>query len=516
MRGRSCPLLVPFLALLLLFPAPAAGQQAGGAAAGGEILLVRITDVIGWQQVALVKHALRRVEGGGAGMLILEINTPGGRLDMTRKLVTMLQNLRSSEVETVAFVDGQAYSAGAIIALATGRVYMRENSGIGDAYPIQVDPTGQARKLEDELLEKQLSVMRKEVEILARAFGEGRRERIALLAKAMIDPRLRVRQVQVKDEKGVTETRLMDAAQEDVARSRGLQVTPLKSVVARGELLTLGEREALEYGLADGIVADRAALLDLFGLGPEQLVLIELTAKERFIDFLESISFFLLLGGLLFGFIALKVPGFGVPEVIALTCFFLLFLGHYFTGLADWVEPLLFVGGVALILVEILVLPGTIITGVLGGVMVLSGLILSFQGFLIPETALEEQFLLENMRYFVGTVLFMIVAVVLLSRFLPRIPLFGSVVLDSPGGSGVHASAACGADLAGEEARFRPGQRGRTISALRPVGRALLEGEPVDVQSEGGFLAEGVPVEVVRVDSNRLVVKEVEERGEET
>jgi membrane-bound ClpP family serine protease len=46
------------------------------------------------------------------------------------------------------------------------------------------------------------------------------------------------------------------------------------------------------------------------------------------------------------------------------------------------------------------------------------------------------------------------------------------------------------------------------------VGRALLEGEPVDVQSEGGFLAEGVPVEVVRVDSNRLVVKEVEERGE--
>ena len=53
------------------------------------------------------------------------------------------------------------------------------------------------------------------------------------------------------------------------------------------------------------------------------------------------------------------------------------------------------------------------------------------------------------------------------------------------------------------------GKTGKTITELRPAGAAELDGERLDVVSQGGFVEAGVDVEVIEVSGNRIVVKAI-------
>ena len=497
------------LSILFLPPGAARSQAPAGEPSAPATLRVRIQGVIGWPQVALVSRALRQVESGEAAMVVLELDTPGGRLDATRQLVTMVQTIRKSRVQVVAFVNSQAYSGGAVLALSTGRIYMTPSAVIGDAYPIQQDALGNPKEIPEGIRAKEISALRSMMRSLALAFPEGRRKAVSVLAEGMVDPTMEIRKVQVRGKNGVTSVRILTRQQEDLLVEQGYEVKPLALISDSRSLVTLTAPQALDLGVSDGTVDDFPGLLSLFNVDPAEVKELHPTATEKFVDFLESISFLLLMGGLLFGMVALKIPGFGVPEVLALVCFFLLFLAHYYAGLAGWMEPLLFLGGVALIILELFVIPGTIVVGGIGALMALTGLVLSFQGFILPENEMQTLYLEENLQYFVVAVLLLLAGGFILSKILPGVPFFHKVILESPGGPGRFTGQA-EAKVLLESGNIRPGKRGRALSTLRPAGRAEFDGEILDVQTEGEFLEPGTELEILRVDSNKVVVKGLE------
>jgi membrane-bound serine protease (ClpP class) len=200
--------------------------------------------------------------------------------------------------------------------------------------------------------------------------------------------------------------------------------------------------------------------------------------------------------GLLGIIIELRTPGFGVPGALGITSLALFFWGHWLVNLAGWEELLLVSLGLLLLMLEIFVIPGFGIAGILGIVALLGGLTLSVIG--AGATG-------ELMVWAAGRVaLSVLVAIggsLVLLPFLHRLPYGRSLVLQT----GLDSLA--GYASAPEADAKWVGTRGTSASPLRPAGIADLEGERVDVVSQGEFIEAGAPILVVRVDGNRIVVR---------
>jgi membrane-bound serine protease (ClpP class) len=208
--------------------------------------------------------------------------------------------------------------------------------------------------------------------------------------------------------------------------------------------------------------------------------------------------------GILGIIVEIRTPGFGVPGVIGLTSLALFFWGHWLVRLAGWEEILLVAVGLALLAIEIFVTPGFGFLGVAGILALLSGLTLSLLG-----AGATAQLMLYAAGRVVLALAVAVAASLVLLRFLPHLPYARRLVLDTaldaPGG---YASA--------PESDFRwIGKRGLAASPLRPAGIADLDGERVDVVSDGQYIERGAPIEVLRVEGNRIVVRAVRGGREE-
>jgi len=58
------------------------------------------------------------------------------------------------------------------------------------------------------------------------------------------------------------------------------------------------------------------------------------------------------------------------------------------------------------------------------------------------------------------------------------------------------------------------GQTGKSITHLRPAGRALINGEPLEVQSQGDFIEKNRSLSVIRVAGNKVFVAEIKKEEE--
>jgi membrane-bound serine protease (ClpP class) len=157
---------------------------------------------------------------------------------------------------------------------------------------------------------------------------------------------------------------------------------------------------------------------------------------------------------------------------------------------------LLVASGVVLLALEIFVIPGFGIAGVLGIVALLGGLSLSLVG-----AGASWDFILKAMGQVVFSLLAALIASLVMLRFLPRLPWGRRLILETglPAGEG-YASAP-------ETDQRWLGKSGRAVSPLRPAGIAEIEGERVDVVSDGEFIDSGTPIAVTRIDGNRIVVR---------
>jgi membrane-bound serine protease (ClpP class) len=441
------------LVVALLLQGMAGTTAAEPAVAAGPVVYVApITGMIDLGLVPYVQRVLDGAAAAGAAAVILQIDTFGGRVDAA---VGIRDSLLRSPLRTVAFVDKRAISAGALISLAATTIAMADGGTIGAATPVMVGAPGAPAQ---PVAEKTVSYMRKEFRATAESRG-----RPPLLAEAMVDADVEI-----------------------------------PEVIAKGKLLTLTTEEALQHKVADLRAADLPALLAALGLTGAEVRRVAETWAESLVRFLTHpvVSSLLMSVGILGILIEIRTPGFGLPGVLGLASLGLFFWGHYLARLAGW-EALLLLGiGLALLLVELFVLPGFGVAGFLGIGAIVSGLTWT----LVGSGATYEAITWAAFRV-LGSALAALVVGLVAFRFLPRLPLARRLVLETA------MTAREGFASPPEADRGWLGKRGVAETALRPAGIARMEGARVDVVTDGEYVEAGEPVEVVRVDGNRIVVR---------
>lgn len=419
------------------------------------VVRVPVTGTIELGLAPFVARAIREAEESGAAAVILDIDTPGGRIDAAWEII---DDIRDADVPVYAYVNRRALSAGAMIGLAAEGLYMRPGSTIGAATPVD----GQGTKAS----EKMVSAMRSEFRALAEERGFDPR-----IGEAMVDESVEV-----------------------------------PGVVDAGRLLTLTTEEAIELDVATGIVADYPALLATVGLGDGRSIDMRPNWAEAIVRFLTNpvIAPFLLSLGFLGLIIEVKTPTFGLAGGIGLFCLAAFFGARLIVNLAGMEELLLLGAGVALLAAEMFVIPGVGIAGVLGTFAVLGSVTLSMIGSFPTMGDVTSAVGLVAVSILVAGVL-----VFALVRHLPHSRSMKGILLqDATSRETGYISAPDRQDLIGAI--------GLTTTDLRPSGTAEFGDERIDVVTEGPFLEAGVPVKILHAEGYRHVVREVTETGHES
>jgi membrane-bound serine protease (ClpP class) len=453
-RATSAPWRgLPLAAVLAVLAVAASGAHTPGATAAPRIVYVAsIEGIIDLGLAPYVERVLDQAAAAGAAAVVLEVNTFGGRVDAA---VLIRDTLLRSRVRTVAFVNKRAISAGALIALAAETIAMADGGTIGAATPVQMGAPGSPAQ---PVAEKTVSYMRKEFRATAESRG-----RPPLLAEAMVDA--------------------------DVV---------IPGVIEKGKLLTLTTTEALKHKIADRRADNLEALLAALDLGGAEVRRVSATWAEMLVRFLTHpvVSSLLMTVGILGVIVELRTPGFGLPGALGVASLALFFWGHWLVRLAGWEELLLVGVGAILLAIELFVTPGFGVTGIVGLLALLGGLGLSLVGAGATWTAV-----VSAVGQVAVSLLVAIVASLVMLRFLPRLPFGRRLVLETA------LTAREGFASAPETDRAWLGKRGTAASTLRPAGIADIEGDRVDVVSDGEFIDAGEAITVVRVDGNRIVVR---------
>jgi membrane-bound serine protease (ClpP class) len=438
-----------WLALTLVGLGAVAACASETMAPAGEAVVVRIpvTGVIELGLAPFIDRSLREAEESGAVAAVLELETPGGRVDAAQRIVNSVED---AEIPVFAFVNRRAFSAGAMIALATDAIYMRPGGVIGAATPV----TGEGEKAP----EKIVSAMRSEMRALAERRGLDPR-----IAEAMVD--------------------------------EGIEV---EGVVERGKLLTLTTEEAEEIGYGRA-AEDMEDVLRQAGITADRVVDSDINWAEGLVRFLTHpiVSPFLLSLGFLGLLVEIKTPTFGLAGGAGIMSLALFFGGHYLVGLAGWEEMILMGAGLVFLLVEAFVVPGFGVFGLLGIGGVLASIYLSLVGNLSTIADYSQAAVVLS-----ASVLLMLVSAWVLVRTLPRNSRLKR--------SGILLGEDTGRDVGYLSARVRSelvGKDGVAITDLRPAGVGRFDEERVDIVAEEGWLEAGTPIRITRSEGYRHVVR---------
>ena len=450
MDGRSSFRGSQVSRILLLTIAAAVLTRAGSAAAqDGQVYRISVTGVIELGLAPYVGRVLADADAAGAQAVVLDLDTPGGRVDAAQQIV---KSVVAAEVPVYAFVNPHAWSAGALIALAADSIFMAPGSSIGAATPV----TGAGEKAP----EKIVSAMRSEFRALAERRGLDPR-----VAEAMVD--------------------------EDVE---------IEDVVEAGKLLTLTAAEAEDVGVSEGEIASLDALLVRVGLEGADVESPGINWAEQLVRFLSHpvVSPLLLSVGMLGLLIEIKSPSFGIAGITGALALAAFFGSHLIIGLAGWEELILLAAGLVALGIEVFVVPGFGVAGVLSILLIGSAVFLALLGSLPTWADVARASGVVSIA--LGLV---IAGVYLLVRELPARQRWRGVFLraatDRTRG---YISAPVRSELVGSS--------GVAATDLRPSGVAVVNGERIDVVSETGFVAKGTLVKVTAAESYRHVVTPLE------
>lgn len=441
---------------------------------------------VDFTMASFTKRSTSLAKGEGVRTIIFDIDTFGGQVDSALDISQTITSLDS--IHTVAYVSVKAISAGALIALSCNEVIMKENTTIGDCAPITI--TGESVKM---LGEKFQSPLRAEFRKLAVHNGYP-----IELAESMVSSDIEVVKVIFQD----GSYRYMSRTQySELTPDEKKAVYNIQTIVEKGKLLTMSDREAMEFGFATKVVKNENELLQFLKINSGDVTRIELMWSEKLVRFLQKITPILVVIGLLALYTEIKVPGFGLPGITAILCFALIFGSKLMVGLATYTEILLFLIGVILLIIEIFVIPGFGIAGFAGIFLITLSLYLASQSFIIPRFPWQ---VLEAKKWAVqfGTSLIVFFLIALfIARFLPRSTMGRKIFLQ--------ATLADKRDISQPDYERFLGKTGVTLSMLRPTGKAIFDEEIVDVISDTAFIPKDIRVKVIRVEGKKLFVEEL-------
>ncbi len=420
-------------------------------------------------QFLILRRALKSAEAQKASAFVLDMDTYGGSLSAAVKILDLLLK---SKVPTYTWVNTNAGSAGALIALGTTHIYMAPVSAIGAAAPVMGGGQEPPETMSSKIISYYSGYFRSAAEKngynpeLAEAFINKDKE--VKIGKKVINP--------------------------------------------KGNLLTLSAQEAVKkHGgknlLASGIADNITQLVDDAGLGEHPVYRFEPSGFEQVAKWITTLAPLFLIGGIIGAYMEFKTPGFGVPGLVSALCFILFFTGHYIAGLTGYEAAALFVAGMLLVFFELLFFPGIFFIAATGLLFMFAGLLFAMVDYW-PSRPFTVDFATLGMPLinFAISVLIATVAIGLLARFLPSIPLFRMFFLGahSPAGpsfpimetSVVSGTLACG-------------DTGMAVSVLRPSGKATFGAMVADVTTSGEFLEAGTKVRVEKLEGGQAIVAAV-------
>ncbi len=468
-----------FLLRILLGSLVLAGLAAGAPTgeplppAKKSVVVIPVRDEIARPVLYILRRGLKEAIDQKADVIVLDIKTPGGALDVTFDIMEALEKFHG---KTVAYVNNEAMSAGAFISAMTDEIWFTPDGIIGAAAPV----TSTGQDVDKTMKLKITSYLKARM----RAISEGKGYRGQVIS-AMID--------------------------EDAELKIGDKV-----LKGKGELLSLTAKEAsATYGepakalLAAGIAKDvRALLTQKYGAERFTVKTLEITWSERLAVILNSLAPVLLGLGMLALFIEFKTPGFGVFGLIGVALLAVVFLTNYVAGLSGN-EPLIFFGlGVLLVMLELIFWHSAGFLGV-AGVALMMGSLLWSMADLWPNEPISiawsaDAFARPMLNFGLGLAIAVALFMALL-RFLPKGWVWDRFVVQSTSG-GVAQVAGLAAEAAKGLAALA-GQRGVAVTALRPGGQVEVGGRRYEAKVEVGAIDRGATVVVTGCSDFALTVE---------
>ena len=416
-------------------------------------------------QLMFLRRALKEAEKSGAAAFMIDMDTPGGRLDVTMEI---LELLRKTKLPTITFINPSAGSAGSLISLGTKKIFMRSDAVIGAAAVV----TGEGADLQKSMKQKVDSFYTAKMRAVAEENGHNPDIAEAFM---VVDKELKI---------GDT---VLDG-KETLLSLNGSEATRIYN---GKPLLALGLAETVE---------DVMKLEGLTG----KLTRVEATGFETAALWLTYFSWLLLLGGIVGGYIEMKAPGFGIPGIVSLVCFALFFLGHYIAALSGWEATIVFVIGAALVIMELFLLPGLIIPGLIGVMLVFGSIVWAMVDHWPSQPGSLggvdfEKPMFNLVLALAGSALF----AAIIAKVLPHTSIYSRMVL---------ASGSPGSDKGGAGSWSPPvriGETGVAATTLRPAGKATFADQVVDVMSDGEFIDGGAEIRVVSIEGMKVIVEPV-------
>jgi membrane-bound serine protease (ClpP class) len=387
-------------------------------------------------------RAFEEAESAAAKAVILDIDTFGGSVSAAVGIGQLIQN---SPIPVTAFIQGNAASAGAYIALNADQIVMTPGSSMGAAAVRNL----QGKEVDPKITSYWSSKMAAAAEL------NGRNPEIA---QAMVDPKVTI-----------------PGLKEDNDRP-----------------LTLTASEAKEVGYAEEIKSTMDEVLKFMGMAEQPIIYVKLSPSEQLARWITNpyiVPFLLIfgLGGIVFELLA---PGFGFPGIIGLTSLGLFFFGHYVAGFAGIEHIFLFIAGIILMVIELFA-PGFGIFGILGIGSLTVGIVLASYNTMYGLMSLGIAFLVS-----IG------LAFIIVKYFGHRGTWNRLILRDELKTEQGYVSSHSKTELVGK--------KGSTVTPLRPSGTVMIDGERVDAVTEGGFILSQKEIVVVKVEGNRVVVREIQ------
>ncbi len=446
-------LTLSVIALLLWFM-PAAGKE--------HVYMLRLDDEIGSTTWRYTRQALDEARRQEADIILVHINTYGGSVVHADSIRTALLN---SRIPVIGFVDNNAASAGALIALACDTVVMRSGATMGAATVVNgADGT--------EMPDKYQSYMRGMMRSTAEHHGktaDGKWRRDPRIAEAMVDSRVSV-----------------------------------PGLIDSTKVLTFTTGEALRHGYADASAESVDELLA--GVGVNDYVIEEYrpTWVDNLIGFLtnpivQTVLIMIILGGI---YMEMHTAGTGFPSVAAITAAILYFLPLFLTGTASPWIVVVFAAGLVLILLEIFVVPGFGITGISGILLVCAALVMGLIENLTFSISLATgaDVLYSLLILGAGILLAIIGVWYLTSSHGPKwVRRHTDLTTELRVGEGF-----VGVDM---QPAHLIGHEGTACTDMRPSGKVEIDGERLDAVSVEGFIYAGTRVRIVKYENAQIYVR---------
>ncbi len=462
-----------------------------------------------------IKNALEYYQKSKPSFVILELNTPGGEVFAAQKISDALKELDTQyDIPVVAFINNWAISAGAMLAYSCRFITVTKDASMGAAEPVQAGESGQMVTAS----EKVNSALRTDFANRAAFFN-----RNSLIAEAMVDKDL----ILVWRNGKVVKLEKEDA------------IRPGDDVISsKGKLLTLSSEEMIKYHVVDLLlIPEKVPLITAAerekGSWPAEKMLLfqtpffkkipnavidvyQMDLKTRVLTLLTSpaVTSLLFMGMLVGFYVEINSPGFGFPGSMGVVCLSLLIISSFALDVANILELVLLLVGLAFIALDVFLIPTFGILGIVGIVFFFVGLF----GMLLPgiETVDFEydtktfnaagEVFMERLVWLSGALVLSAGIIIALATYvMPRFKGFQRFVL-----AGEEQSSEKGY-ISGADPKTLPqiGREGNAMTSMRPAGKVVFGNEIFEALSSGDYIEKGALVRVVKLDGSTVIVEEV-------